>query len=56
MRSPMKALGDKHEREERINQNNNKIASLTQKKSDVDKNIAILKSFLKSISEEIQMT
>jgi hypothetical protein len=46
----------KNELIEKINQYHTKISSLTQKKSDVDKNLLILKTFLKQISEEIQMT
>jgi hypothetical protein len=37
----------KNELIEKINQYHTKISSLTQKKSDVDKNLLILKTFLK---------
>jgi len=43
----------RHEVNEKINA---KIESLTRKKTDVDTNLLILKTFLKQISEEIQMT
>jgi hypothetical protein len=46
----------RHEVNEKINQYSAKIESLTRKKSDVDTNLLILKTFLKQISEEIQMT
>jgi Tfp pilus assembly protein FimV len=46
----------RHEVNEKINQYSAKIESLTRKKNDVDTNLLILKTFLKQISEEIQMT
>ena len=43
----------RHEVNEKINQYSAKIESLARKKSDVDTNLLILKTFLKQISEEI---
>jgi hypothetical protein len=41
---------------ERISQQQSKLAQLTAKKEDIAKNLTLLKTFLKTISEEIQMT